>query len=75
VECNVVLGHELVKLDLFVVFPPFLPILMIVVSSDREIAYGCIKPHIKDFVFIAFFRNLSAPFEVSGDASAFETLF
>lgn len=72
-EGDVVLTHELVKLNVFGVLPP----LFIFISPGScygDIANRSIEPHIEHFVFVLFQWNWYTPFEVSGDASALESL-
>jgi hypothetical protein len=73
VEGGVVFTHELEKLDIFLVLPPFLVVVVFsskVVGRDGEISNWCIKPDVEDFLFISFLRDGTTPLQVSGDASS-----
>ena len=74
VEGNVVFAHELVELDIIGVFPPLVPVLLCVAGSNRQVANGGIEPHIENLVGILFQGDGGAPLEVTGDASALQTL-
>jgi hypothetical protein len=53
--------------------PPFLIVFLQKVGSDRDIAYRCIEPDIKDLVLELFNRHRYTPFEISSDALRLKT--
>lgn len=53
-EGDVIFTHELVKLHLFVVLPPFLPVVFVIGSGDGDIADGSVEPHVKHLVTVLF---------------------
>ena len=74
-EGNVVFAHELVELNIIGVLPPLVPVLLCIAGSNRQVTDGSIEPHIKNFVGILLQGDGGAPLEVTGDASALQTLF
>ena len=71
-ERDVIFSHELVKLNVLIVLPPFLP-LIVIICSDRNVADRCIEPHIEHFVGKFLERDWRAPLKVSCDHSFLES--
>jgi hypothetical protein len=75
-EGGIVLSHELIELNIFVVLPPF-PVIIIlsaeIVSSNGNIANWCIEPNIEDFFFEPFLWDWASPHEVTSDAPCYES--
>lgn len=70
----IILGHELVELDLVWILPPFFPVWCIT-TSNTGITYGSIKPNVHNFMFKALFRNRCTPLKISGNTSILQSLF
>ena len=64
-ERDIILAHELIKLDVLRVLPPLLIVLLEQVGSYGDVPDGCIEPHIKNFFLLS--RDWDTPFEISGD--------
>ena len=73
VEGDVILPHELVKLDILRVLPPLLPLLG-VSGSDGDIADWSVKPHIEDLVLHVLEWHWGSPLQVTGDAAGLQAL-
>ena len=69
VERYVVLAHELVQLNIFLILPPLFP-LVCVISCYRDVTNRGVKPHIEDFVCKLFDGDWCAPLEVASNAPA-----
>ena len=74
-EGDIVLAHELVELYILGVLPPLQIVVWEILLGDADIADRGVEPDVEDFLLVVFERDLGAPLEVSGDASAFESLF
>lgn len=46
-----------------------------IAGCDGNVSNRRVKPHVENFVFIFLQGNLRAPFQVTGDASAYKTTF
>jgi hypothetical protein len=72
-EGYVVFTHKLVELYLFLVHPPELPFLN-EVRCNAQISYWGIKPNIEHLLLELFQRHRCTPFEITSNASLFESL-
>jgi hypothetical protein len=72
VESDIILAHKLIKLYVLGVLPPLLPLILSVVSSNRQVSNRRIKPYIEHLLLILFEGNGSAPLEVASDAPSLE---
>ena len=73
-ECNIVLAHKHVQLNLRLILPPRLPLIG-VISGNRDVPDWGIKPNIENFVFVSVERYWGAPLKVASDTSALESSF
>ena len=73
VKWHIVFGHELIVLNVVGLLEPFAP-LVAIVGRYGQVADGRVEPDVEDFVGEAVERHRRAPFEVAGDAAAFEAL-
>ena len=71
-EGNVILTHELIKIDI-IGFPPFFIVLSEQIGCDWYVADWGIKPNIKYFFLELFDRDSYTPFKVPSNAFRFQT--
>ena len=86
-ENNIVLADEMHQFG-FIVFPPGFPVHLFLASccaerfvflicpfaGGRNVADGCIKPHIQDFAFGIIQWDFHAPVEVAGNGAGMQAL-
>ena len=72
-ERDIILTHELVKLNVLLVLPPLFP-LVSVASCDGDITDWRVKPNVEDLVLKFLYRDSSSPFEITSDATTEQTL-
>lgn len=73
VERDIILTHELVKLNVLLVLPPLFP-LVSVASCDGDVTNWRVKPNVENLVLKFLNWDSSSPFEITSDAATEETL-